>query len=97
MKKIVFLLFLTFSILMAEDQECNAIFKRNELDPDLKAAKGWKRVCNNDKLENYLTKKISPSEKSELCGCLTKNVDEVREIYLVRSNSATSPLIGGSK
>ncbi len=97
MKKIVFLLFITFSILVADDQDCNLIFKRNEIDPDLKAAKGWKRVCNNDKLENYLTKKVSPGEKAELCMCLTKNVDEAREIYLVRSNSATNPILGGSK
>lgn len=97
MKKVVFLMFLTFSILVAEDQDCNLLFKRNEIDPDLKAAKGWKRVCNNDKLENYLSHKVSLAEKNDLCICLTRNVDEAREIYLVRSNSSTNPLIGGSK
>jgi hypothetical protein len=69
---------------------------RHEIDPDLKAAKGWKRVCNNDKLENYLTKKISSLDKQDLCMCLTFNVEESREIYLVKSSS-TIPILGGSK
>ncbi len=97
MKKLVFLLFLTFSVLIAEDQDCAIIFKRNGIDPDLKAIKGWKRVCNNDKLDNYLDHKVSTKEKDVICMCLTNLVDEPREIYLVRSNSATNPLLGGSK
>lgn len=62
-----------------------------------KLLKVGKRVCNNDKLENYLDKKISLIEKLEICSCLTSGVDESREIYLVKSNTNTNPVTGGSK
>ena len=97
MLKVIFLIFLTFSVLIAQDQDCNLILKRNEIDPGLKGVKGWKRVCNNDKLDNYLTHKVSVYEKNVICECLTNNVDESREIYLVRSGSTTNPIIGGSE
>lgn len=97
MKKVVLFIFLAFITLKAGDLECKALYLRNELDPDLKAVKGWKRVCNNDKLENYLTKNITPWEKKELCNCLASGVDEDREIYLVKSNTNTNPNLGGSK
>lgn len=97
MKKIVLFIFLTYATLVASDLECKTLYNRNDIDPDLKAVKGWKRVCNNDKLENYLDKKISLIEKLEICSCLTSGVDESREIYLVKSNTNTNPVTGGSK
>lgn len=85
MKKIILFIFLTFNILKAGNNECYDIYIKYNLDPNIKAIKGWRRICDHDKLDSYLSKNIAPTEKEKLCKCLSSGVNNILELYVVNS------------
>lgn len=37
------------------------------IDVNIKSSKGWRRVCNNDKIHLYVNRSLTKKEKEELC------------------------------
>lgn len=50
-------------------KECSEVLSIYSLDYNTKSFKGWMRVCNNDKLNLYVTTKLTTQEKEIICNC----------------------------
>jgi len=75
MKKLfVFLgLILVFNInLYSNNTSCGILYNRDLIDFDIKSNKGWYRVCKKGMIDQYLYKRISYSEKRNICTCIEK-------------------------
>lgn len=51
---------------------CKVVMARYEIDPDIKSTKGWRRVANNDNLQDYTDVYILEKDKDILGKCLAK-------------------------
>lgn len=98
MKKLLLIASFCIVITLHADQICTDIYNRHGIDKDLKSVKGWKRVCNNEKIQNYTDKVLSKSTADEICSCLMlESENAVRDIYTVRNVNKINLSEGGDK
>lgn len=80
---IVFLFFLVPTHSKTRGKNCETIFEFYGINKNIKAYKGWMRVCTNDKLELYSNKDLGPYDKKVICECFddeykTRDIDITR-------------------
>lgn len=83
--KVIFVLFLTISVGSSKTLPCRDLLRLNNIDPKVKSYRGWRRVCNNDKLFLYTKHKLTKEDKNALCSCFVDS-SKNRDLYL-RANS----------
>lgn len=66
-KWVIIVFCLQLSIFAKDD--CIEVLRRYKLDNNIKSFKGWMRVCNNDKLNLYVSTKLTKLEKETICNC----------------------------
>lgn len=94
MKKMVIILMLVISLNILTANEildkynhkvkCNILYKKYNIDINTKSYKGWKRVCNNNKLFLYSNRNFIPYiDQRTICNCFishykTRNVEVLK-------------------
>ena len=87
MIKIIKALFLTILLntnSFSSSTECKMLYRKFDLDIEIKSPRGWVRVCNNHKLYRYVYINLSYSDIESLCKCFK---EELRDSKRDRSIS----------
>ena len=57
-------------VVMLYGNNCDKVYKKYNIDPDIKSVRGWRRVSKNNKIMYYAD--INQLDKDNVCNCLSK-------------------------